>query len=90
LIATDGVFSMDGYVARLPAICALAEKYGAVVMVDDCHATGHLGEGGRGCAGKAVSISGKITHRLSVTEFKSGFEFMRTGNCGQIVLDWKT
>ncbi|MGY8676660.1 glycine C-acetyltransferase [Bradyrhizobium sp. UFLA05-153] len=48
LIATDGVFSMDGYVARLPAICALAEKYGAVVMVDDCHATGHLGEAGRG------------------------------------------
>lgn len=48
LIATDGVFSMDGYVAKLPAICALAESYGAVVMVDDCHATGHLGESGRG------------------------------------------
>ena len=48
LIATDGVFSMDGYVARLPAICNLAEKYCAVVMVDDCHATGHLGEAGRG------------------------------------------
>lgn len=48
LIATDGVFSMDGYVAKLPEICALAEKYGALVMVDDCHATGHLGEKGRG------------------------------------------
>ncbi|MBR0749682.1 glycine C-acetyltransferase [Bradyrhizobium japonicum] len=48
LIATDGVFSMDGYVARLPAICALAERYGAAVMVDDCHATGHIGEAGRG------------------------------------------
>jgi glycine C-acetyltransferase len=48
LIATDGVFSMDGYVANLPAICDLAERYGAVVMVDDCHATGHLGEAGRG------------------------------------------
>ena len=48
LIATDGVFSMDGYVAKLPAICALAERYGAIVMVDDCHATGHLGEAGRG------------------------------------------
>jgi glycine C-acetyltransferase len=48
LIATDGVFSMDGYVARLPAICDLAERYGAMVMVDDCHAHGHLGEGGRG------------------------------------------
>ncbi|MBL8598169.1 MAG: glycine C-acetyltransferase [Devosia sp.] len=48
LIATDGVFSMDGHVARLPEICALAEKYGALVMVDDCHATGHLGPQGRG------------------------------------------
>lgn len=48
LIVTDGVFSMDGYVANLPAICDLAERYGALVMVDDCHATGHLGEEGRG------------------------------------------
>ncbi|NTA50707.1 glycine C-acetyltransferase [Agrobacterium tumefaciens] len=48
LIATDGVFSMDGYVANLPVICDLAERYGAVVMVDDCHATGHLGKSGRG------------------------------------------
>ena len=48
LIVTDGVFSMDGYVAKLPEICDFAEKYGAVVMIDDCHATGHLGEGGRG------------------------------------------
>ena len=48
LIATDGVFSMDGHVANLPDICALAEKYGALVMVDDCHATGHLGPGGKG------------------------------------------
>jgi glycine C-acetyltransferase len=48
LIATDGVFSMDGHVANLPAICDLAERHGAQVMVDDCHATGHLGEQGRG------------------------------------------
>lgn len=48
LIATDGVFSMDGYVANLPAICRLAERHGAMVLVDDCHATGHLGERGRG------------------------------------------
>jgi glycine C-acetyltransferase len=48
LIATDGVFSMDGYVAKLPEICALAERHGAMVLVDDCHATGHLGEKGRG------------------------------------------
>src|SRR5689334_4563617 len=43
LIATDGVFSMDGHIAKLADICALAEKYDAMVMVDDCHATGHLG-----------------------------------------------
>jgi glycine C-acetyltransferase len=48
LIATDGVFSMDGYVANLRAICDLAERHGALVMVDDCHATGHLGDKGRG------------------------------------------
>jgi glycine C-acetyltransferase len=48
MIATDGVFSMDGYIANLPAICALAEKYGAMVMVDDSHAVGFTGANGRG------------------------------------------
>lgn len=48
LIATDGVFSMDGYLANLKTICDLAEKYGAWVMVDDCHATGFIGNKGRG------------------------------------------
>jgi glycine C-acetyltransferase len=48
LIATDGVFSMDGYIARLDQICDLAEKYNAVVMVDDSHATGFIGKTGRG------------------------------------------
>ena len=48
LIVTDGVFSMDGYVAKLPEICTLAEKYRAMVAIDDAHATGHLGERGRG------------------------------------------
>lgn len=48
LIATDGVFSMDGYIANLPVIVELAEKYDAIVMVDECHATGHLGPQGRG------------------------------------------
>src|SRR5277367_2656333 len=48
LIATDGVFSMDGYVAKLPEICDLAERHGALVLVDDCHATGHLGGQGKG------------------------------------------
>jgi len=48
LIATDGVFSMDGFIARLGAICDLAERYDALVMVDDSHATGFMGASGRG------------------------------------------
>ena len=48
LIATDGVFSMDGYLARLDRICELAEEHGALVMVDDSHAVGVAGPGGRG------------------------------------------
>lgn len=48
IIVTDGVFSMDGYVAKLDKICDLAEKYDALVMVDDCHATGFIGKTGRG------------------------------------------
>src|ERR1700683_1659865 len=48
LIATDGVFSMDGSIARLNEICDLAERYGALVMVDDSHATGFVGARGRG------------------------------------------
>jgi glycine C-acetyltransferase len=50
MIATDGVFSMDGSLAPLPDICALADKHDAIVMVDDSHATGILGPGGRGSA----------------------------------------
>ena len=48
LIATDGVFSMDGTIARLDAICDLADKYDAMVMIDECHATGFMGKTGRG------------------------------------------
>ncbi|SFE75260.1 2-amino-3-ketobutyrate coenzyme A ligase [Sulfitobacter brevis] len=48
LIATDGVFSMDGYLAKLPEITALAQKYDAMVMVDDCHSTGFMGPKGAG------------------------------------------
>jgi glycine C-acetyltransferase len=48
IIVTDGVFSMDGYVAQLDKICDLAEKYNAMVMVDECHATGFIGRTGRG------------------------------------------
>ena len=50
MIATDGVFSMDGTLAKLPEITALAAQYGALVMVDDCHATGFMGPQGRGMA----------------------------------------
>jgi glycine C-acetyltransferase len=48
MIATDGVFSMDGYIAKLPEICDLAEKHDALVMVDDSHAVGFMGSRGRG------------------------------------------
>ena len=48
IIVTDGVFSMDGYIAQLDKICNLAEKYNALVMVDDCHSTGFVGKTGRG------------------------------------------
>lgn len=48
MIATDGVFSMDGYLAKLPEIVALAKQFGAMVMVDDCHATGFMGPDGAG------------------------------------------
>ena len=48
MIATDGVFSMDGYLANLPAICELADKYDVLVMVDDSHAVGFMGPGGGG------------------------------------------
>ena len=48
IIVTDGVFSMDGYIAKLDRICDLAEEYNALVMVDDCHSTGFIGKTGRG------------------------------------------
>jgi glycine C-acetyltransferase len=59
MIATDGVFSMDGYIARLSEICALAEKYGALVMVDDSHAVGFIGSKGRGTH-ELNNVMGKI------------------------------
>jgi glycine C-acetyltransferase len=59
LIVTDGVFSMEGDIAPLPAIRALADQYGALVMVDDAHATGVLGEGGRGTA-EYFDLMGRI------------------------------
>ena len=50
MITTDGVFSMDGFIAPLDEITALAKKYGALVHIDECHATGFLGATGRGSA----------------------------------------
>jgi len=59
VIVTDGVFSMDGFIANLPAICDLADKHDALVMVDDCHATGVLGPSGRGTA-EYWGVEGRI------------------------------
>jgi glycine C-acetyltransferase len=59
LIATDGVFSMDGTIANLPAICELADRYKALVMVDDSHATGFVGKTGRGTA-EHHGVAGRI------------------------------
>ncbi len=59
LIASDGVFSMDGTIANLPAICELADRYDALVMVDDSHAAGFLGPGGRGTP-EYHGVSGRI------------------------------
>ena len=59
MIATDGVFSMDGYLAKLPEICDLADEFEALVMVDGCHSTGFIGAGGRGTA-ELLACEGRI------------------------------
>lgn len=59
LIATDGVFSMDGDIAKLREICDLADTYGALVMVDDSHATGYIGKHGRGTL-EACGVEGRV------------------------------
>jgi glycine C-acetyltransferase len=70
LITTDGVFSMDGYIAKLDWICALADKYHALVHVDDCHGTGCLGAHGKGshehhqCKGQIDIITGTLGKAL--------------------------
>ena len=70
LITSDGVFSMDGYIARLDEICDLAEKYDALVHFDDCHATGFIGAGGRGthelrgCMDRVDIITGTLGKAL--------------------------
>jgi glycine C-acetyltransferase len=70
MVVTDGVFSMDGYLAPLPEICVLAERHDALVMVDDSHAVGFMGDGGRGThehhgvMGKIDAISGTLGKAL--------------------------
>jgi len=68
IIATDGAFSMDGYIAKLDQIRALADQYGALIMVDDCHATGFLGPQGRGsyahCGVKVDFVTGTFGKAL--------------------------
>lgn len=70
LIATDGVFSMDGHVANLPAICDLADRYDAMIMMDDCHSTGFMGAAGRGthefhnCIGRIDILTGTLGKAL--------------------------
>ncbi|HKT10502.1 MAG TPA: glycine C-acetyltransferase [Terriglobia bacterium] len=59
LVATDGVFSMDGYVAKLAGICGLADRYGAMVMVDDSHAVGFMGKHGRGTP-ELCEVEGRV------------------------------
>jgi len=59
MIATDGVFSMDGIIANLKDVCDLKDKYDALLMVDDCHATGFLGSGGRGTA-EYCGVEGRV------------------------------
>jgi glycine C-acetyltransferase len=68
IIATDGVFSMDGYIANLAAVRTLADQYGALIMVDDCHVTGFMGERGRGsfshCGVKVDFVTGTFGKAL--------------------------
>src|SRR5207248_8461551 len=91
LIATDGVFSMDGTIANLPAICDLAEKYQAMIMVDDSHAAGFIGKKGRGThehhkvIGKIDVITGTLGKALGggsggyPSGRKGNIDFLRPG-----------
>jgi glycine C-acetyltransferase len=68
LIATDGVFSMDGIIAQVDKICDLADQYGAMVMVDDCHATGFIGKTGRGSAGTLWGSGPRRYHHRNIRQ----------------------
>lgn len=86
LIVTDGVFSMRGDICKLPEICALAEKYGARVMVDDAHGFGVLGPGGRGTA----AYFG-LTDKVDITMLTFSKSLASIGGCmltSKVVYDW--
>ena len=76
LIVTDGVFSMRGDICKLPEICALAEKYGARVMVDDAHGFGVLGPGGRGTAAHFG-----LTDKVDITMLTFSKSLASIGGC---------
>lgn len=87
LIATDGVFSMDGIIANLSGICDLAEKYDAMVMVDDCHATGFLGQNGRGSP-EYCGVDGRVDILTgTLGKAMGGASGGYTAACGEIV-EW--
>src|ERR1700739_555061 len=77
LIITDGVFSMDGDIAPLPELCDLAEKYGCIMMVDDAHASGVLGRGGRGTIDH-LNCHGRVHIQVGTLSKEIG---ARGGNC---------
>jgi glycine C-acetyltransferase len=79
LIATDGVFSMDGYIANLAGICDLAEQYRALVMVDDSHATGFMGPGGRGTP-EHCGVAGRIDFNLGRIGSSERFTLVKPGD----------
>jgi len=83
LVVTDGVFSMDGYVADLVGICELADRHEALVMVDDCHATGFIGPGGRGTpALHGVADRGQAEHRRPVASASASVSLLERARTG--------
>ena len=87
LIATDGVFSMDGFIADLPAVCDLAERYDALVMVDDSHAVGFVGANGRGTP-EYCAVSGRVdilTGTLGMALGAAGGSYV---SAGKEIVEW--
>lgn len=87
LIATDGVFSMDGVLANLPAICELAERFDALVMVDDSHAVGFMGETGRGTP-EHFGVADKIDILTGTLGKALGGASGGYTAANQVIVDW--